>query len=116
MFEAKRRNSAPNPELLCYLVVAQLVAHARTGEWLRTDHLAESARLWTDATGAPAGWLERIELGQMSAAVAAEFLPPYGFVDADLLMSLFKDGWRVNLPSPVVRRIYNACVAKLHAQ
>ncbi|MCX4156174.1 MULTISPECIES: hypothetical protein [Paraburkholderia] len=26
-------------ELLCYLVVGQLVARARTGEWLRTDHL-----------------------------------------------------------------------------
>jgi hypothetical protein len=33
-------------ELLCYLVVGQLAARARTGEWLRTDHLVESTRIW----------------------------------------------------------------------
>ena len=33
-------------ELLCYLVVGQLVAMARTGAWLRTDHLVDSACIW----------------------------------------------------------------------
>lgn len=28
-------------ELLCYLVVLQLVARVRTGGWLRTDHAVE---------------------------------------------------------------------------
>ncbi|WP_284692628.1 hypothetical protein [Paraburkholderia terrae] len=28
-------------EMLCYLVVGELVAMARTGDWLRTDHLVE---------------------------------------------------------------------------
>lgn len=39
-------------ELLCYLVVAHLVAFSRTGEWLRTDHLVESMRLWLAGNGA----------------------------------------------------------------
>ncbi|WP_106280083.1 hypothetical protein [Paraburkholderia sp. BL25I1N1] len=32
-------------ELLCYLVVAQLVAMARICDWLRTNHLVESGHL-----------------------------------------------------------------------
>jgi hypothetical protein len=30
-------------ELLCFLVVGQLVAFAREGAWLRADHLIETA-------------------------------------------------------------------------
>lgn len=59
-------------ELLCYLVVAELVAMARSGEWLRTDHLVESARIWLKANGATCEWQERVRL----ARVAAELLPP----------------------------------------
>lgn len=39
-------------ELLCYLVVSQLVGRVRTSSWLRTDHLVESTRIWSDGNGA----------------------------------------------------------------
>jgi len=39
-------------EMLCYLVVGELVAMARTGDWLRTGQLVELARLWMHANGA----------------------------------------------------------------
>lgn len=52
-------------ELLCYLVVGELVAMARTGNWLKTGHLVELAHIWMNAnevTGtnilrSPAWWL-----------------------------------------------------------
>lgn len=61
-------------ELLCYLVAAQLVAHARTGAWLRTDHLVESARIWTDANGALGAWRARAEIGRLAYKIAPDFL------------------------------------------
>ncbi|REG61529.1 hypothetical protein B0G80_4382 [Paraburkholderia sp. BL6669N2] len=57
-------------ELLCYLVVAQLVAMARTGDWLRTDHLVESGRIWRKTNGARFDWQQRIALGQIAGELA----------------------------------------------
>ncbi|MFB9123321.1 hypothetical protein ACFFYR_08825, partial [Paraburkholderia dipogonis] len=61
-------------DLLCYLVVAQLVAKARTGEWLRTDHLVESGRIWCNANGARFDWHERARLGQIAADLAPQVM------------------------------------------
>ncbi|REE19874.1 hypothetical protein B0G71_2991 [Paraburkholderia sp. BL27I4N3] len=58
-------------ELLCYLVVAQLVAMARAGDWLRTDHLVESGRIWCKANGARFDWQQRIALGQIAGELGA---------------------------------------------
>lgn len=46
MFSFHTLDDEAHAELLSYLVVAELVARARTGEWLRTDRLVESARIW----------------------------------------------------------------------
>lgn len=83
-------------ELLCYLVVAQLIAHARTGEWLRTDHLIESARIWTDGNGARGAWQARFEVGQASTVVAPDSLKVASLCDANSLANLFTDGWRLD--------------------
>lgn len=101
-------------ELLCHLVVAQLLAYARTGEWLRTDHLVESARMWADSNGARGAWLARYELGQASAAIAPNFLSVSALCDADSLAKLFTDGWRLDYRSPRVRWLYDICAAHLH--
>lgn len=101
-------------ELLCYLVVAQLVAHARTGAWLRTDHLVESARMWTDSNGAQGAWLARYELCQASAAIAPNFLRVSALCDSDSLAELFTDGWRLDYRSTRVRWLRDICGAHLH--
>ncbi len=54
----------------CYLVVAQLLARARSGSWLRTDHLVESARIWSNGNGAIPGWFESVRLGGISRHLA----------------------------------------------
>jgi hypothetical protein len=81
-------------ELLCYLVVAQFVAMARTGEWLRTDHLVESGRIWCKANGARFDWQERISLGQIAAELAPEVMETFGLTRERSLVPLFVEaGW-----------------------
>ncbi|MDE1011720.1 MAG: hypothetical protein OSB38_39270 [Paraburkholderia fungorum] len=65
MIEPDGLDDEARAELLCYLAVAQLVARARGGDWLRTDHLVESTRIWLTANGANAGWRERVRLGAL---------------------------------------------------
>ncbi len=104
-------------ELLCYLVVGQLVAQARTGEWLRTDHLVESTRIWLAGNGADADWTERVYLGALlgalSETIALDFAELPRFADSASLAKLFTDGWRLDYRSPIVRGIYAACGAEL---
>ena len=101
-------------ELLCYLVVGQLVAQARTGKWLRTDHLVESMSIWLSGNGAYADWLGRLRLGALSEKVALDFAEQPRFADAASLAKLFTDGWHLDYRSPIVRGIYAACDDELH--
>ncbi|MGP8433750.1 hypothetical protein ACT2FY_05550 [Paraburkholderia fungorum] len=103
-------------ELLCYLAIAQLVARARSGDWLRTDHLVESARIWLAANGANAGWRERVRLGALSERIALGLAGLPDFDDAQYLARLFTDGWRPDYRSAVVRAIHATCVAELNVQ
>ncbi|KAA1007771.1 hypothetical protein FVF58_23975 [Paraburkholderia panacisoli] len=64
-------------EMLCYLVIGELVAMARTGEWLRTDHLVESARIWMTANGAKCDWQDRVALAQTAAELAPKVLASF---------------------------------------
>ena len=101
-------------ELLCYLVVGQLIAQARTGKWLRTDHLVESTRMWLAGNGADADWTERVYLGALSERVALDFSELPRFADSASLAKLFTDCWRLDYQSPIVRWIYAACESELH--
>jgi hypothetical protein len=101
-------------ELLCYLVVGQLVARSRTGEWLRTDHLVESTRIWLASNSAEARWTERVHLGALSEQIALDFAELPRFSDAASLAKLFTDGWRLDYRSPIVRGVYAACKSELN--
>ncbi|OUL80708.1 hypothetical protein [Paraburkholderia hospita] len=99
--------------LLCHLVVAQLVARARTGEWLRTDHLVESERIWLSANRASVNWFESVRLCRFSVDLATSIWTIEPLRDADELVALFTDGWRLDCRSPIVRGIHDICVARL---
>ncbi|WP_144149309.1 hypothetical protein [Paraburkholderia sp. BCC1884] len=116
MLDSVALDSDARAELLCYLVVAQLVAHARTGEWLRTDHLVESARIWTGANGADGAWAARAELGQISASIAPTFQNVSALCDCDSLAKLFTDGWRLDYRSALVRWLHDVCDAHLQGE
>ncbi|WP_236078229.1 hypothetical protein [Paraburkholderia nemoris] len=100
-------------ELLCYLVVGQLVARARTGDWLRTDHVVELLNVWLGGNGAHANWLDRVHLGALSEKVALDFAGLQWAADSDSLAQLFTDGWRIDYRSSIVRTIHAACEVKL---
>lgn len=75
-------------ELLSYLFVAQLVAMVRTGEWLRTDRLAESAHIWCKANGARFDWHQRIALGQIAAELPPRAMETFGLTREPCARSL----------------------------
>jgi hypothetical protein len=94
--------------------VGQLVAHARTGDWLRTDHLVELLTIWANGNGTQLGWLERVNLGHLSEQVDGRFAGLAMFADTITLAKLFTNGWRLDFRSPVACTIYSACKRKLN--
>ena len=100
-------------DLLCFLVIAQLIGHASTGEWLRTDHVVEATRMWLASNSAECDWLDRVKLAQTSAAIAPQFLVFPCFRDAKDVVKLLADGWRLDYRSPTVRGMLDVCVEHL---
>lgn len=113
MIEFEGLDDEGRAELLCYLAIAQHVARARSGAWLRTDHLVESIRIWLMANGAKANWPERLRLGSLSERLAFGLRGLPGITDEESLARLFTDGWRLDYRSPIVREIHATCVAEL---
>ncbi|MGT2474564.1 hypothetical protein [Paraburkholderia terrae] len=100
-------------ELLCYLAVAQLIARAKTNEWLRTDHLVESERIWLSANGGSLEWFESVRLCRMSVELATSVWAIELLHDANELAMLLTDGWRLDYRSPIVRGLHDICAARL---
>ncbi|QYD67991.1 hypothetical protein KZJ38_17080 [Paraburkholderia edwinii] len=96
-------------ELLTYLVAGQLVARARTGVWLETTHLVESAQIWLASNGANCSWFERAHLARVSAELAPSFLNAPALSDAATLAQLFTDGGRLDYRSPIVGEMFSVC-------
>ncbi|WP_109477281.1 hypothetical protein [Paraburkholderia sp. C35] len=101
-------------EMLCYLVVGELVSMARTQDWLNTGHLVELSRIWMNANGAICDWQERIGIARMAADLAPDILAAFGLDTEKALTALFADGWRLDYRLPVVCQIHDRCVARLH--
>ncbi|HKR38209.1 MAG TPA: hypothetical protein VJU59_00810 [Paraburkholderia sp.] len=100
-------------DLLCYLVVAQLIARARSGNWLRTDHLVESKAIWSQANGISPDWLEGVRLANVSVQLATSIWSIELLHDIDVLSNMFTDNWRLDYESPIARGIHEVCVARL---
>ncbi|POR54575.1 hypothetical protein B0G62_102183 [Paraburkholderia eburnea] len=102
-------------ELLTFLVVGHLLAYARCGEWLRTDHLIESCQIWLSSNGARCDWLDRAKLVGASHALAQRAqLLPFPQDEAGLLRLFnLQKGWFLDYRSPVVREIHTMSVAYL---
>jgi hypothetical protein len=115
MTDSSNLDDEARSELLCYLVVGQLVARARTSGWMRTDHVVELLTIWLNGNGAQADWLDRLYLRLLSEKIALDFAELPGFADSSWLAQLFTDGWRMDYRSPIVRTIYTACEGALKA-
>jgi hypothetical protein len=100
-------------DLLCFLVLAQLIGYASTGDWLRTDHAVETTRMWAASNSAECDWLERAKIARISVAIAPQFLVFPCFRDAKEMVKLFVDGWRLDYRSPTVRGMLDVCMEHL---
>jgi hypothetical protein len=69
-----RRGSVTNPlnfdlraraELLTYLVASHLFARRMTGDWLSSDHVVESTRIWLATNDGGADLLQRVMLSRV---------------------------------------------------
>ena len=104
-----------NADLLCFLVMAHLIGHATAGEWLRTDHSVEAARMWVASASSECDWLERAETGKdRGHTIAPQFPCVPVLKDAKEMVKLFVDGWRLDYRSPTVRGMLDVCVEHLH--
>ena len=115
----KVSNKLDGPERvdpLCFLVLAQLIGHATTGEWLRTDHVVEAARIWAVSNSADCDWLERAKLARLAVDIAPTFLVFPCFGDAKELAKLLADGWQLDYGSPTVRGMLDVCAEHLMQQ
>lgn len=109
MTEDTKLDHAERADLLCFLVMAQLIGHSRTGDWLRTDHIVEATRMWLASNSAECDWFERVKLAQMSVDLAPQFLVFPPFRDAREIVKLLADGWQLDYRSPVVRGMLDVC-------
>lgn len=100
-------------DLLCHLVIAQLIARVRTNEWLRTDHLVESRRMWSHVNGVSPDWFEGVRLGRTSEQLAMSIWAIELLHDVEELSKLFTAGPRLDYRSPIVRGIFDVCAARL---
>jgi hypothetical protein len=96
-------------ELLTYLVVCEMVAMARTGNWLRTDHLVESARVWSRGNGAKCDWMDRVAVAELASTIAPTILASFQLTTEADLAPLFVDGWLLDYRLPIVCDIHKAC-------
>jgi hypothetical protein len=105
----RKLDDAERAELLCFLVMAQLIGHASTGEWLRTDHVVEAARIWAVSNSTDCDWLVRAKLARIAVDIAPMFLVFPCFREAKELVKLLADGWQLDYRSATVRGMLDVC-------
>ncbi|WP_248295490.1 hypothetical protein [Paraburkholderia sp. UYCP14C] len=96
-------------ELLGYLVVVQLIARARTGQWLEAAHVCESVLLWLSANGGNCGARERSNLSRLSVDVAEQFLGLPTFDDEASLIQMTLALSRLDYRKAEVKKILAVC-------
>jgi hypothetical protein len=100
-------------DLLCHLVVAQLVGRVMTGQWLEPALVVGSTRVWSRANGASPMWLESIQLGCLSEDVAAQLWCLKPLRVPGKIAKLFADSGRLDDGSPIVQNLRGVCEAFL---
>jgi hypothetical protein len=96
-------------DLLCYLVIGQLVEHARSRAWLCPARLAESMRYWLSTNRLSATRAGQRQLARRSVALASGLQRQPPLRDPAILAGLAFDGWRLNFRPPLLGALRAAC-------
>jgi hypothetical protein len=101
-------------ELLTHLVASHFVARQVTGEWLSSDHVVESTKIWLAANGGGADILQRVMLASRAREIAEqiELTSPLTF-DPGQVSSMFCDNLRLDFRSSIAQDIYQRCLTQL---
>lgn len=113
MTAPERLNDEARCDLLCHLVVVQLIEHARSGKWPRAAQIAESIRLWFGSDRVRTTRTEQVMLARTATALAPAFLQQPAFRDIATLSRLSFDIWRMNFASPLLRTLRAACATRI---
>lgn len=101
-------------ELLTYLVASHFVARQLTGEWLSSDHVVESTKIWLAANGGGADTLQRVMLASRAREIAEqmELISPLTF-EPGQVTSMFCENLRLDFRSLAARDVYQHCLNQL---
>ncbi|MDR3570596.1 MAG: hypothetical protein P4L81_00125 [Candidatus Pacebacteria bacterium] len=101
-------------ELLTYLVASHFIARQTTGEWLSSDHVVESTKLWLATNGGGTDILQRVMLASRAREIAEQFelISPPAF-DPGQVTSMFCENLRLDFRSPIAQDIYQRCLTQL---
>jgi hypothetical protein len=86
--------------------------HGRTGDWLKTGHPVELARIWMHANGTRCDWQERVAIARMAADLAPGGLAAFSLTTEKAFAPLFKNGWCLDY-RPAVCDIHDRYAARL---
>jgi hypothetical protein len=96
-------------DLLCYMVIGQLVEQARSHVWLCPIRLAESMRYWLTTNRLSTTRAGQRQLAGMSVALASGLQRQPLLRDPAILAGLAFDGWRLNFRPPLLGALRAAC-------
>lgn len=115
-----RAMTAPDPfahetrcDLLCFLVIGQLIKHAAGGTWLGPVLLDARMRLWLGSGHPGLTRAEQRTLVRLSIALATVLQSQPVFNDPERLARLSLDTWRLNFHEPLLAALRAACEDRL---
>jgi hypothetical protein len=101
-------------ELLTYLVASQLLAKSLTGDWLAIEQVVESERIWQEANGGRADWLQRVSIASWAQAVAEKVDVKFPIsLGVESVNVMFSENPRLDFRAPFVRAVYQICLNHL---
>ena len=100
-------------DLLCHLVVAQLVVRVKTDQWAEADQVVKVIRAWSHDNEITIDWFEGVRFGYLSKQLATMLWILKPLRNMTRLGKLFTSDWEIDYESPIARGIRAVCSASL---
>lgn len=108
--------TAPDPfahetrcDLLCFLVIGQLIEQAGNHVWLSPARVSARVRLWLGADHPGVTRADQRTLVRLSIGLASALQSQAVFYDQEMLARLSLEAWRLNFQEPLLAALRAAC-------